>query len=1101
MSESAIVPLVGGACRGCDAWPGSVAWAQCRVHRTTAGEEVRREPVGVWCRECAEDLAEAARPGEVDWAAVATDESALAGLPEVKRRRRGSPSAHEKHSVEVVTRRAVTWKEVVEPVDAAELRREYGSGPLLRLGVAVETVTDAAGAPREVVFCRPGQAVTAPGETVTAGGDRGGEAGGAGGPTVELTTTVETVHRVHRLRPETHVREAQGAEWAARVAAEARNLASRRAAGVRCSRRELLSRLRAAAPPPAAGALADRTAGGPRAAAARQRSDGGAGDAGASLGTWTVETVGLPGMSAGGGDPEAAGMPPRGAVPRGGRRLARRGSSVSGTGGGRPRKKSAAGGARSAQKKALPKFEDLSVEALIVNDVKNARETLWHQRQKMEGLSRTVSKQEHDALQERLELLTVAEALGRTPVALQADTAVAGYVQTLASSSGWSRAWPPAFARDVLAQQVKANVDKPEVVRDLIWPFRPDAEGEAPSFDPLSPRLRDCGASLAERVSWCVEWVSGEVLAALMPLDESGARGVESLWARMQPGQAVTAPPGQAVTAPPGEAPASLDPASQEKWSEMTAWLSSLAAFVQKGALTPEQLARLGEFKKHRASSAWKGAAKHLLRPWWDGREKACWRGAAAEALAQPRLERVTTGLALGWATPEADAAWAEAEEHGGEWGGLRAEVLAEAAEALGRSCAEAAGALADESSLAPAVAVVEKWAKRLAWFAAARWTGANPEDAKKLDGPLGAARARAKLAAVARLLGPFAGSGGAEVPAPEALPVDELRAALAGCRGLRARGADALAACRAIDAVGAMDSPPRELVALCSDLLSLLPKHAGAEPAVAGLEPSAAEWEATWGARLARTAAAWRVIDAVAALGGAGADGAGGETSGARAGGDRPAPPPPELRVAEARAALAEWKPHGGPEDPPTLPPSVGEEAATEAAVGEAQVAALAQAAMAREGEALERAVAELEAVAGGGAGAGESWKAKLSETSAWDDVASAAGAFLLAAPKASERTKPKHAAAGQAEARYRAAAEAAGAPGDATLLERTRRAYVLAITTQAEMYFAQTLTRTPKDRVAGELQSRMVSLSQKKVSPSLVQAVLWRKVQENVA
>ena len=38
-------------------------------------------------------------------------------------------------------------------------------------------------------------------------------------------------------------------------------------------------------------------------------------------------------------------------------------------------------------------------------------------------------------------------------------------------------------------------------------------------------------------------------------------------------------------------------------------------------------------------------------------------------------------------------------------------------------------------------------------------------------------------------------------------------------------------------------------------------------------------------------------------------------------------------------------------------------------------------------------------------------------------------------------------------------------------------------------------------KDRVAGELQSRMVSLSQKKVSPSLVQAVLWRKVQENVA
>ena len=328
MAETAIVPLGEGSCRGCGAGPGSVAWAQCRVLRNPAGEEVRREPVGVWCRECAEDLVEAARPSEVNWATIEADESVLAILPELKRRRRGYPSAHEKHSVEVVTRRAVTWKEVVEPVDAAELRREYGSGPLLRLGVAVETVTDAAGAPREVVFCRPGQAVTA------AGGDGGGEAGQAGGPTVELTTTVETVHRVHRLRPETHVREDQGSEWADRIAAEARSVASRRAAGERCSRSELLSRLRSAAPPPAAAALADRTAGGPRAATARQRFVEGAGDAGASLGGLTVETVGIPGMSAGGGGLEAAGKTPRGAIPRASRWLSRQGSSVSRTGGG-----------------------------------------------------------------------------------------------------------------------------------------------------------------------------------------------------------------------------------------------------------------------------------------------------------------------------------------------------------------------------------------------------------------------------------------------------------------------------------------------------------------------------------------------------------------------------------------------------------------------------------------------------------------------------------------------------------------------------------------------------------------------------------------------
>ena len=74
------------------------------------------------------------------------------------------------------------------------------------------------------------------------------------GPTVEISTTTETIVRKHLLRPETHLREGQAAEWVAQVAATQAAAADRNApVASRATRGELEARLQDLTRVPVAG--------------------------------------------------------------------------------------------------------------------------------------------------------------------------------------------------------------------------------------------------------------------------------------------------------------------------------------------------------------------------------------------------------------------------------------------------------------------------------------------------------------------------------------------------------------------------------------------------------------------------------------------------------------------------------------------------------------------------------------------------------------------------------------------------------------------------------------------------------------------------------
>ncbi len=79
--------------------------------------------------------------------------------------------------------------------------------------------------------------------------------------------------------------------------------------------------------------------------------------------------------------------------------------------------------------------------------------------------------------------------------------------------------------------------------------------------------------------------------------------------------------------------------------------------------------------------------------------------------------------------------------------------------------------------------------------------------------------------------------------------------------------------------------------------------------------------------------------------------------------------------------------------------------------------------------------------------------------------------------------------------------ALEDAGSLAKEGLLERCEAAFVLALTTTAEAYFVEILTRTSQDKMKGALQKRIATMSKKELDPELLQPVIWRQVQDNVA
>ena len=140
----------------------------------------------------------------------------------------------------------------------------------------------------------------------------------------------------------------------------------------------------------------------------------------------------------------------------------------------------------------------------------------------------------YDALDARLEALVTAERLSPDQVAPADGQELASLIDVLQKYDGWSHEWPEEFARELVRKQVKANIDKPDVVCELSWPF---ADGPRQGgFDPSNPRLRDMSTSVDTRATWCAQWVSTEFLAEHMPQDANGAASIAKLWSLMRAG-------------------------------------------------------------------------------------------------------------------------------------------------------------------------------------------------------------------------------------------------------------------------------------------------------------------------------------------------------------------------------------------------------------------------------------------------------------------------------------------------------------------------------------------------------------------------------------
>ena len=149
---------------------------------------------------------------------------------------------------------------------------------------------------------------------------------------------------------------------------------------------------------------------------------------------------------------------------------------------------------------------------------------------------------------------------------------------------------------------------------------------------------------------------------------------------------------------------------------------------------------------------------------------------------------------------------------------------------------------------------------------------------------------------------------------------------------------------------------------------------------------------------------------------------------------------------------------------------------------------------------KALVDAVWQLEVVAGGSTEGGGSWKARLTDTSPWEDVAAAAGTHLLTEPKATQRLRAPHHAAARAKEKYEQAVADAAGDVDTTAITRAETAFELSLSTQAETKLVEILTRQPKDTVKAASQNQIAAMVAKEMDPDLLQTVLWQKVQDNL-
>ncbi len=143
--------------------------------------------------------------------------------------------------------------------------------------------------------------------------------------------------------------------------------------------------------------------------------------------------------------------------------------------------------------------------------------------------------------------------------------------------------------------------------------------------------------------------------------------------------------------------------------------------------------------------------------------------------------------------------------------------------------------------------------------------------------------------------------------------------------------------------------------------------------------------------------------------------------------------------------------------------------------------------------------ALESLESLAGGREG-GESWKSKLSETSARDDVLRDAQYYLLKPPGVEKTLLPHYDKLTTAWAAYEAVTDETGIALDTDMTNRKNMAFVAARATATEAFFIETLeTKRGKGRKTA-LQARVRAMGQKQIPSSAIAPAIWQRVMEAV-
>ena len=626
-----------------------------------------------------------------------------------------------------------------------------------------------------------------------------------------MNTTVEYTHTEHKLRPETHLRPEQGAEFHEQMVGLAKQKAARRST---MSRQEILDRLESLA----------GSSSGTRGAAESQIAETGVCEIEEGVGVEVAsQSVGASSADKGGMTALVApGVQPK---PKRRLRLHRSGSS-----GRAP--------ATGKRRKHIPDYASLTMVRVLGETIPSLKECLWHQKKRLPGLERSLDKSMYDSEVDRLEALTAAEHLSPTKLPLCSESELDGCIQIISQLEAWPSDLPECFVRELIRKAVVGCVDNVAKICSILWPFGAEV------FDALEPQLRGAPVPLCTRLAWMRTWIVKEFLAAHMPKDGAGANLILGFARQLLDDS--------------DRLQRELSEEEHAVWGDIVELLNVLAAYVQAEAVSAQQVEHLSAFCKQEArgeQSLKKLVAKSLERPWWAERVASTWRRASAEAMAQPRLKRVAMALRSPATTPAArDQAWAELEKNMDKWASLRTEVLQELFSAISDGIRAWVARVADSELPDVPLAEVEACGGRLEWLSSTPAAAGIP-DAAALTATLRQASARGRVAHGTTLISRFVSS---ETDADDKVGLlQQMQDAFAECNGLYVKPNESPLVFLALEQIAGMQGLAAKHVDVCLNMLSLLPIDAE--------RPNSDNRVREWDTRLAKSKSAWALKEALA--------------------------------------------------------------------------------------------------------------------------------------------------------------------------------------------------------------------------------------------